>query len=76
MEPDSSTGVAGPTRYVQCRTCATCQCARPPRGRLAFSMYRTGARPSFSRYMYCIPVSAAVVPMSCARGCVPERCFI
>jgi hypothetical protein len=51
-------------------------CARPPRGRLAFSMRRTGARPSLSQYTYRIPVSATVAPMICARGCVPERCFI
>jgi hypothetical protein len=70
-ESDPGAGVAGPTRFVQC-----CACARPPRGRLAFSMHRTGARQSLGRYKYRTPVSATVVPMICARGCVPEHCFI
>jgi hypothetical protein len=52
MESDPGTGV---TRCVQCRACA-----RPPRRCLAFSMRRTGARPSLSRIR---------VLYSCQRHC-------
>jgi hypothetical protein len=75
--PGIGPGVAGSTRSVIMTVDVRCRiCLRPPGCHLAFFMRCTDARPALSRYTYCITVSATVVPMICARGCVPERCFI
>jgi hypothetical protein len=62
--PGSRAGSSVAPVLVRLAAASPSPCAAPALGR------------HLAEYAYCTPVSATVVPMICARGCVPERCCI